>query len=49
MLNFSLFEGEQKRSVFVCVPLNANELLLSKGGGVSGAPVSSSVQTGVEQ
>ena len=28
MLKLSLFEGEQKRTVFVSVPLNANELLL---------------------
>jgi len=32
MLNLSLFEGEQKCSVFVCVPLNANELLLPRRG-----------------
>jgi len=28
MLKLSLFEGEEKRTVFVSVPLNANELLL---------------------
>ena len=28
MLKLSLFEGEQKHTVFVPVPLNANELLL---------------------
>jgi len=28
MLKLSLFEGEQKLTVFVSVPLNANELLL---------------------
>ena len=32
MLKLSLFEGEQKRTVFVCVPLNANELLLPAQG-----------------
>jgi len=28
MLKLSLFEGEQKHTVFLSVPLNANELLL---------------------
>jgi len=28
MLKLSLFEGEPKHSIFVSVPLNANELLL---------------------
>ena len=28
MLKLSLFEDEQKRTIFVSVPLNANELLL---------------------
>jgi len=32
MLNLSFFKGEQKRSVFVCVPLNANELQLPRRG-----------------
>jgi len=32
MLKLSLFEGEQKRTVFVYVPLNANELLFSAQG-----------------
>ena len=32
MLKLSLFEGEQKRTVFVSVPLNANELLLPAQG-----------------
>jgi len=35
MLNLSLFEGEQKRTVFVSVPLNVNELLLLAKGAVS--------------
>jgi len=32
MLKLSLFEGEQKRTVLVSVPLNANELLLPAKG-----------------
>ena len=32
MLKLSLFEDEQKQTVFVCVPLNANELLLPAQG-----------------
>jgi len=31
MLKLSLFEGEQKCTDFVSVPLNANELLLPAG------------------
>ena len=32
MLKLSLFKGEQKRTVFVSVPLYANELLLPAQG-----------------
>jgi len=32
MLKLLLFEGEQKHTVFVSVPLNANELLLPAQG-----------------
>jgi len=36
LLNWSLFEGKQKRTVFVSVPLNANELLLpAQGAGLT--------------
>jgi len=34
MLQLSLFEGKQKRTVFMFVPLNANELLLLSAQGV---------------
>ena len=38
MFKLSFFWGSEKRAVLVCIPLNANELLLhAPGGGASRA------------